>query len=277
MFADLDASLSAVCADAGAPALVRAAQTSFRTPDQTFAPSQATINFFLHEVAENRDLREDGRFWDNTDHTWSFRPLPMRVDCRYLVTAWSTNTADAKVQEEHRLLGLALAWLSRFPVLTAGYLQGALATDAQPYPLPMTVAQVREGRGMGEFWSALGIAPRPSFSVTVTLSVMLSDAVEEYPEVAKIGVAAAQLDQPALSGRVLDATLKPVTAAQVAMTSPAGLNQQSAVGPAGDFVFSGVPFGMYTLTVKRAGQPDVPSTIAYDDQHQTHNLILTGP
>ena len=47
--------------DAAAPADLRAADVSFDTPDKDFKPAQATVNLFLHEVIENRALRDEAR------------------------------------------------------------------------------------------------------------------------------------------------------------------------------------------------------------------------
>jgi hypothetical protein len=51
------------------------------------------------------------------------------------------------------------------------------------------VAQMDGDRRSGEFWSALGIAPRPSFSLVVTIALDLAAAVEAGPPVKTISVA----------------------------------------------------------------------------------------
>ena len=65
---------------------------------------------------------------------YASRPPPLRVDCTYLTTAWSSKPAALKVEEEHRLLGLALPWLSRFPVIEDRFLQGKLQEPAPALP-----------------------------------------------------------------------------------------------------------------------------------------------
>ena len=59
MFDDLDASLAALLADGAAPPEVRTADVSFAMPDKDYQPGQPTLNLFLHEVQENRALRDD--------------------------------------------------------------------------------------------------------------------------------------------------------------------------------------------------------------------------
>jgi hypothetical protein len=189
VFQDLDATLQAMFGDAAAPVALRNADISFVTPDRTYAPTQATINLFLHEVTENRMLRDDARVITGSPQTGYTSRLPsLRVDCVYMVTTWSAQSAGLKANEEHSLLGLALVWLARFPVIDDRFVQGVLKTPPQPYPLATVVAQTKEGQAMGQFWSALGIAPRPAFSLTVTVAADPFDESEQFPAVAVGGI-----------------------------------------------------------------------------------------
>lgn len=275
MFDDLDASLAALLADAAAPPEVRTADVSFTVPDKDFAPPQATLDLFLHEVQENRGLRDvaptmlrvPAGGWEST------RP-PMRVDCTYLVTAWSTKTGALRAAEEHRLLGRALLWLGRFPLVPDQYARGALKTPPQPYPLATTVAQTREGQSMGEFWTALGIAPRPAFSLTVTLALQPYTETETFPALSAIQLRTGLLDEPELHGRVLDSQLAGVPEAAVTLVEAGRTVTADAVG---EFRFTAVPFGSYTLAVTSAGHPDSSRQIEYQNAMQAHDVILTGP
>jgi hypothetical protein len=274
MFQDLDATLEAMLNDAAAPAELRNADVSFDTPDKDYKPTQATVNLFLHDLAENRTLRDAAPVVERNGDAYASRPPPPRVDCTYLTTAWSSKTAGLKAQEEHRLLGLALAWLSRFPVIEDSFLQGGLKNPPQPYPLPTVVAQVKEGQNMGHFWSALGVPPRPAFSLTVTIAMQPFDEVEQYPVTEEIVIEHASLTHPRLSGRVLDHTLAPVPSARVSVV---GTGREATVGPSGAFAFAGLDFGRYTLLVQVASRPDVQTPIDYAARGQVHNVILPAP
>ena len=118
MLDDLDATLRAMLTDAAAPAVLRSADISFDTPDKDFSPTQATLSVFLHEVAENRGLRDEARIIERTGNTYTSRLPSLRLDCTYLITAWSVQTGGLKTQEEHHLLGLALIWVSGSPSST---------------------------------------------------------------------------------------------------------------------------------------------------------------
>lgn len=274
MFHDLDATLRAILDDNAAPADLRNAEVSFETPDKDFKPAQATVNLFLYEVQENRVLHDNARVMDRVGDHYVSRPPPLRVDCTYLVTTWSPKAAGLKAEEEHRLLALALLWLSRFPVIQDSFLQGGLKNPPQLYPLPTMVAQMKADQSMGQFWSALGVAPRPAFSLTVTIGMQSFDQVDQYPVTQAIQVETASLISPTLAGRVLDRTLAPVPGAKVTVVET---GQQATIGPAGGFAFAGLAFGRYTLLVQVSNQPDVQAPVDYQAMGQVHNVILPGP
>lgn len=274
MFNDLDATLKAMLDDAAAPADLRAADVSFDTPDKDFKPAQATVNLFLHEVIENRALRDEARVMERVGNGYTARLPSLRVDCTYLVTAWSAQAGGLKAAEEHRLLGLALQWLSRFPVLDDRFLRGALKTPPQPYPLSTVVAQAQEGRSNGEFWTALGVPPRPAFPVTATITVEPYDQVEELAAVQAIRIASTLSPHTALSGRILDHALAPVSAAAVTVVETGA---QSTSAANGEFVFAGLDFGSYTLRVQPSGRPAEQVAVTYAADHQLHTVVLSPP
>jgi hypothetical protein len=274
MFQDLDATLKSLLDNAEAPADLRDAEISFETPDKDFKPTQATVNLFLYEVQENRSLRDNAPVTDRMDGHYVSRPPPMRVDCTYLATTWSSKSGGLKAEEEHRLLGLALLWLNRFPVIGNGFLQGSLRNPLQPYPLPTMVAQTREDQSTGQFWSALGVPPRPAFSLTVTIAMQPLDQADQYPAVRAVQVAPTSLLEPTLTGRVLDQTLAPVAGAKVTVVET---GEARAVDQGGNFSFSGLTFGTYTLLVQVQNLPDVHAPVDYATDRQVHNVLLPGP
>jgi hypothetical protein len=274
VFHDLDATLKALLDDTAAPAELRAADISFDTPDKDFKPTQPTVNLFLHEVTENRSLRDEARVVSRAGDVYSSRLPSLRADCTYLTTAWSAQAAGLKAAEEHRLLGLALQWFCRFPVLEDRFLRGSLKVPPQPYPLPTVVAQTREGRSNGEFWSALGVPPRPAFSVTVTITVEPFDQVEDFPALQKIHLRSTLIGHPVLRGVVLDHTLAPVSAAVVTVVET-GAKATSAAN--GEFAVPGLEFGDYTLAVKAGAQPAEQVAVTYTADRQTKTVVLSGP
>jgi hypothetical protein len=270
---DLDASLRSLLGHDGAPEPLRAADVSFDTPDKDFAPSQPTVNLFLHEVLENRGLRDPAPFYERIGDQVVSRAAPLRVDCSYLTTAWSAGTGGLKAEEEHRLLGLTLLWLSRFPVLDP-FLQGSLADQAAPYRVPMVVAQTREGEQLGQFWSALGVPPRPAFSLTVTIGLQPLPDPDRYPPPTAVQLETSLRDTPALTGRVLDPVRQPIGGAEVAVLPT---DEVATTAADGRFRFPELPFGSYTIRVRVPGRADVSVPVSYQTDRRVHDAIVPQP
>jgi hypothetical protein len=158
MLHDLDSTLTALLNDAPQPELqeLHDADVSFETPDRNFAPGQATADRVLCELPENWELRDPEPVVERLNGTAVRRPAPVRADCSYLVTTWAAGTTGAaRIAAEHRLLGQALTWLSRFATIPTRYLQGDLAVPTRIYPLPATVAHADPDPHSGEFWTAM--------------------------------------------------------------------------------------------------------------------------
>jgi hypothetical protein len=127
--------------------------------------TKPTLNLFLHDIRENNTLREAD--WDirkNGDGTYSRLRKPLRVDLRYMITAWANEPED-----EHRLLTRTLIALYRCPTLPEDLLSESL--EDQPYPIPVQVAHQEELRTPADIWSALDNELRAAIACVVTLSL----------------------------------------------------------------------------------------------------------
>jgi hypothetical protein len=274
VFHDVDASLQLLLDDAGAPSVVRDADASFVTPDLDYKPTQPTINLYLHQVSENRRLRDESRVLERAGNVVTSRLPALRVDCTYLVTAWSAETAGAKVAAEHRLLGLALTWFSRFPTLEDRFMAGSLKAPPQPLPVPIAVAQSGDGQALSHFWTALRVPPRPAFEVTVTVSMQPSDDTEYATVPEEVTILSGSLVDPQLSGRVLDHLLAAVPGATV---TAVGTGRSATTDARGAYAVPGVDFGRVSLRVQAAGRADAVVAVDYARNHQFHDVILPAP
>lgn len=264
MFQDLDKTLQAIFEDPAAPAPLRDADVSFETPDKDYAPNQATINLFLHEVKENRDLRdpEPVRVFENGLYTRRLPPL--RIACSYLVTGWSSQAGASKVAEEHRLLGQALGWLGGFDPIPEKYWRGSLV--GQPYPPPTLAAQLEGGKSLGEFWSALGIAPRPAFTLQVTVALALAVEHPLGPEVISQETRLGVIDGVEESTFLIAGTVRAadsdaaIAAAGVAIRE---LGRRVETDASGHYRIPGLVAGNYTLHAGASGfvSKDIPITV----------------
>ena len=267
MFNDLDNTLARLLNDAPQGELpeLRNSEVSFETPDFSFAPAQDTVSLFLYEVKENRELRDPTPVVERVGTGFVRHSPPLRADCSYIATTWGTGAAGAvRVASEHRLLGQALIWLSRFPTIPAQYLQGVLTSPLRFYPLPTMVAQMDPNQHAGDFWTAMGIAPRPAFYLIVTTELPLSFPTEG-PLVTTADVGYLQAGQPAsreewisFGGQVRDAGGAPVPGSSV-LLDPAGRIEVTDAD--GHFRFDKVAAGGYTLRARAPGHPDVSRSV----------------
>lgn len=267
MFNDLDSTLARLLHDAPPTELpeLRNADVSFETPDTNFRPGQDTVNLFLYEVKENRELRDPTPVVEPVGTGFVRHSAPWRVDCSYIATTWGTGAVGAaRVAAEHQLLGQSLTWLSRFPTIPDRYLQGVLTSPLRIYPLPTMVAQMDPNQHAGDFWTAMGIAPRPAFYLIVTTELPLSTPTEG-PLVTTADVGYLQTGQPAsreewlnFGGQVRNAGGAPVPGSSVRL-DPAG--RMEVTGADGHFQFDKVAAGSYTLRARAPGHPDVSRAI----------------
>ena len=166
MFKDLDDSLKKLFEVELLGVLSDSVTVVFDTPDGNFnPPNQRTVDLFLYDVRENRDLRSNEWLVERQSSGVARRKLPpVRVDCSYIVTAWSGNA-----ESEHSLLGEVMKVLLRHSTLPDSVLVGSLA--GQEPPLPTTSLQQARLQSLGEFWQALGGKPKATLNYTVTISV----------------------------------------------------------------------------------------------------------
>ena len=136
-----------------------------------------TVDLFLYDMREDRDLRDNRWQLNRTDKGQITRIPPLvRVTCSYLVTGWA---GDPK--SEHRLLFEVLKVLLRYPKLPAAYLHGSL--QGQEPPLPTTTLQPGHLQSIGEFWQALGGKPKAALNYTVTVGVEVGEPIDVGPPV----------------------------------------------------------------------------------------------
>jgi hypothetical protein len=278
LFQDIDASLTALLTDADAPAELRAATISFQPPDTDFAPQAPTINLFLLQVQENRDLRSAPALIPGAGQSGYTRvDAPLRVDATYMLTAWSIQSAELKINEEHRLLGQAMAWIGSCPTLPPRCAAGSLA-GAGVLPIPLTMAPLNPEETLSHFFSALGIVPRPMFTLTATvqMSVLSPDPTPApVPPVQQINLIEGALGGWALRGQVRDSAGAPVPGAVLTVVQTGDISRTDT---AGMFEFTGLNFGDYTLRIRAAGRPpDPPQTVQYRPDSELLNILVPTP
>ena len=183
----LDESLEAFLR-AEVPLPAREVDVSFDAPDGEWSAalsSRPTVDLYLWDIRPNLTERDFGEVIVEEADGRRFRrdPLP-RVDCRYLVTAWTSE-----VRDEHSLLGDVLAALLLHPVIKAEHLQGVFASVR---PLPTLQLRSGDGSENSDFWSALGGQLKPGLDVVVTVTLDAALRATAGPPTETITVRASQ-------------------------------------------------------------------------------------
>jgi hypothetical protein len=289
------------------PGLTDEAQVRFQPPDDDWRayvaglavggqPANA-LNAYLVELRDNRKLRSNERLRTIENDVASEERAPARVDCHYLITAWSPaafNPALEPTVDEHLLLYRVLAALTRSAPINASriYPAGSAALLAVPElireaDLPTQVAPPEGFAKLAEFWGAMGPNHRwkPAVHLVVTLPIaftkeiagpMVTTLVTEYrqcgrPETAEVWIK--------IGGHVLDATRNPpvpVAGAWVRLDTAAGEPLKTTrTNSAGRFIFDDLRPGAYQLEGRAAGFAPVVRAIQAPSPSGEYDLRLT--
>jgi len=241
---------------------------SFAIPDKAFkpvSPKRSTLNCYLYDIRENRDLRDVGRYLERRPGgQYSLDAAPCRVKASFCITAWSPSEATPGIDphlDEHNLLAAVLRVLLRYPEFPRSALVGTLV--GQTLPLPTQIAQPESTRNSGDFWNAIGGQLRPSLEYGVSIALQYQ-AGDEGPLVTSVlarvgsrdGVAARVLppSDPRywVGGTVWSSgpAAAPVAGAWVRIDETGEL---AVSDTAGRFVLQRVMPGLYTLRVRATG------------------------
>lgn len=263
------------------------AQVRFQPPDEdwrTYVSSLTVggeaanaLNVYLFELRENRKLRSNARTTNVLNGQVRSDPAPARLDCHYLLSAWSPTAltpATEPAVDEHVLLYQAAAVLFQHAPINPSrvYPLGTAALAAVPElirnsDLPTQVLPDEGFAKLPEFWGTMGANHRwkPVLHLVVTLPVvllteiagpMVTTRITEYrisgqPETAETWIQ--------IGGHVLDATVDPpapVAGAWVQLETPAGQRLQTATtDKQGRFTFLRLRAGNYQLSWRAEGFP----------------------
>jgi hypothetical protein len=201
------------------PLPVRDVDVVFDAPDGEWAAgvSRPTVNLYLWDVRPNLAEREFGEeMIEQGDGRLFRRKLLPRVDCRYLVTAWTSDVGD-----EHSLLGHVMTQLLLHEIIDPEHLVGPFANTR---PLPSIRLRSGDGSENSDFWSALGGQLKPGLDMVVTATVDAAALRLAGPPVQPEGLGVITKDTAAIA-RAEEAKERAAAAAAVAAAA-------AATGPA---------------------------------------------
>jgi Pvc16 N-terminal domain/Carboxypeptidase regulatory-like domain len=267
---------------ASVPGLTTPQQIGFQPPDQDWRAALITLNnlalnVYLIELRENRRLRSNERLREVELGVVTETPAARRLDCHYLISAWSGASPQMEpTVEEHRLLyNVAAALMRQDPLSALRIFGGALPPGFPPElaeaDLPATIVPVDGFAKYAEFWGTMAGAVhpwKPAVYAILTVPVLLPREVAGpvvTTRIARYRQAAGALGEDVLveiGGHVLDATVAPevvVAGAWVRLEDPTGTPLQTTVtNGRGQFQFAALPPGNYRLQWRAGALPVQP-------------------
>jgi Pvc16 N-terminal domain len=251
MLADLDEALRSLLRSELASHGFNGLEIAFDAPTREWSAgvTKPTLNLFLYEMREAVEgTASEWAEHRGNGHARLERP-PLRVDCAYSITAWTTA-----VQDEHRMLSQALAVLLAHGRLPAAVLSDALA--AQGEGITTRIAGAKPS-GAAEFWSALGGQYKVSLDYVVTLACDPGVTFHRGPEVRTHTVRVQDRDATRgkttqlhrAAGLVHHADGRPAAGAWVVLPDAGGF---TTAGDDGRFSFARVPEGRHACECRAA-------------------------
>ncbi|MCB0165990.1 MAG: DUF4255 domain-containing protein [Anaerolineae bacterium] len=256
------------------------AQIGFQPPDEIWRQHvsglpHTALNIYLVDLRENQELRSNERVRSTLNGVVRETLAPRRMDCHYLISAWSPVTVTPAVEptlDEHALLyEVTRVLMTNTPLNPSRlYPTGSAALKAVPEPireadLPLQVLPAEGFPKLAEFWGAMGDGSRwkPALYLVVTLPIVLQPYTLG-PMITTRIIEFRPIDQAEpietwvqIGGQVVDATgdsLQPVANASVQIETPAGETVQTKwTDTAGRFIFGKLSSQRYRLRTQVTG------------------------
>jgi hypothetical protein len=275
------------------------AQVRFQPPDQDWRQLVSNLtgnalNVYLADLRENRKLRTNERERSTVGLDVFEAPPPRRVDCHYLISAWSPVAVTPAIDptlDEHALLAEAARVLGEHDELDPVAIYAASTPPAAPpAPIaedrfPITLLPVEGFPKLAEFWGTMGDGHRWKPCLYIVVTVPLREpALRAGPMVTTAFVETRVANQPTSAETLLQfggtvrasaaANAPVVVDAWVDLRTPTGTRRQLVkTDSQGRFLFFQIPAGSYQLRVSAVGFTpfaqaiDVPSTNGNHDVH----------
>jgi Pvc16 N-terminal domain/Carboxypeptidase regulatory-like domain len=259
-------------------------QVGFQPPDKDWRTvvkglgDKRALNVYLVDLRENRKLRSNDRR-ERVDQGLVFEePAPMRVDCHYLITAWSPATEQAgRTLEEHELLSEVLGLVANVhqlvprEVFTPGGLPGNFPGQLADAELPLTLLPTEGFVKLAEFWGTMPGPThpwKPAVYLVVTVPVLLEQTLAgpqvttrttEYRQNGWLDSAEILVQ---IAGVVRDSTAAPpapIAHAWVRLEDSTGRPLQTTeTNERGEYTFLDLSPGSYRLRTRAAGRAQPP-------------------
>lgn len=259
-------------------------QVSFQPPDEDWRNEVGSnlqrnaLNVYLVDIRENRKLRSNERVRSVENGIVNENPAPARIDCHYLITAWSPAVVSPAIEatsDEHALLyevtGVLFNTMPLIPrqVYEPDPLPANFPESIADVELPISILPVEGFPKYGEFWGTMGVNNRwkPAVYLIVTLPVafptevagpMVTTRITEYRQTGQVGNTDVWIR---IGGHVLDATNVPPDEAPTPIenawvqleTTDGDRLQTTRTNALGRFTFGELQQGQYRLRFSATG------------------------
>lgn len=291
--------------------LVDESQIGFRPPDDDWiayvntltvdgAPANA-LNVYLIELRENRALRSNEMIRAARGGFIGETRAPMRLDCHYLVTAWSSAQVSPAVEpswDEHELLYQAASVLAANDPILPATIYGPSGLGAWPadFPealrdaeLPVAFVPMEGFPKYAEFWGTMGSSHRwrPAIQLAVTLPILWAERSAGAEVTTRVLDFRIDPAAPAdlglrIGGHVLDA-LAPAADGSPALVPEAWVTLEAASGQrmalvrtdgAGRFQLGELRPGTYRLRARTSGHADVVREVVVPSESGEYDLVF---
>jgi hypothetical protein len=253
-------------------------QVRFEPPDDSWRTyvsglNAVALNVYLVDLRENRDLRSNERVRTVDNGLVNETRAPMRMDCHYLITAWSPAQQTPAVEptvDEHALLYQVTAALTRNEsfvpreIYAPAPLPATFPAVIADEELPIVLLPIEGFHKYAEFWGTMGTKHpwKPAVWLVVTLPVVYGTAFAG-PMVTTRIAEFRRSDQPEtgdvwiqIGGQVFDTANPPalVNGAWVRLMTPADEPLQiTQTDSLGRFTFNGLRAGSFRLRYQAPG------------------------
>jgi hypothetical protein len=246
----------------------------FDTPNDAWRNRVATtggkfLNVYLVEMRENRRLRSNEPIADRQNGSITHTPLAARLDCYYLVSAWTragvggAPLVEATIEESVALYDAARVLMNSVPLDVGAIYVGATAPPAAllEQPLPMVVASPEGFSKLPDFWMRMDWPWKPALELIVTVPVVAfprpvgPPVTTLFSEVLQTPNVATTEELVTIGGAVWSGSLR-VPSAWVRLIE---LDRAVTADEFGRFVLQRVPRGTYHFEVRASGHPLAPS------------------
>ena len=282
------------------PAPVIEDQIGFQPPDDAWRThvsnlQRNALNVYLLDLRENRKLRSNERVRSIENGIVNEEPAPRRLDCHYLITAWSPATVTPALEptlDEHpSLYEVTGVLMNNEPLVPLR------VYDPDPLPvgfpaaiseaeLPTTILPVEGFPKLAEFWGTVEWRWKPGIYLIVTLPVvldtqvagpMVTTRITEYRQTGRLETVEVFIQ---IGGTVTDAGGNPVGGAWVRLETPADDPLQTTYtdersASEGRFTFLKLAAGDYQMRVRASGFTEEVRDITVPSSTGEYDVTLT--